>query len=330
MLRSVLVMAVLACSSTVSAQEWAEKMFADRNHDFGAVPRDAKTEYEFVLTNLYAGDVHISSVSASCGCTQPRIAKQTLKSREKGAIIAAFNTRTFTGQHSARLTVTIDKPKFAQIELQVRGYIRTDLVLEPGLVNLGSVNEGSTAAKKIRIEHFGNSDWKINDVTTESPFLTASVEESARGGGRVAYDLAVQLKDGAPAGYVKDQVFITTNDQRTPKLPVDVEGMIVAPLTVSPTSLTLGAIEPGQKITKQIVIKGTKPFKILEIRCDDDAFTFGTPSESKAVHLLPVTFQASDASGQISQSIEIVTDMDDHRAVTSSARGQIGAPLAGK
>jgi hypothetical protein len=282
------------------------------------------------VTNLYAADVHIASVHASCGCTKPRIAKQSLKANEKGAIIAAFNTRTFTGQHSARLTVTIDKPKFAQIELQVRGYIRSDLVLEPGLVNLGSVGEGSIAGKKIRIEHFGQNDWKINEVSAESPFLTASIKESARGGGRVAYDLDVQLTEGAPAGYLREQVFLTTNDSRSPRLGVDVEGMIVAPLTVSPAALMLGTIEPGQKITKQIVIKGTKPFKILEIRCDDEAFTFRSPAEAKTVHLVPVTFQAVDASGQFSRSIEIVTDMDDHRAVTFSASGQIGAPLAGK
>jgi hypothetical protein len=274
--------------------------------------------------------VHISSVSASCGCTQPRIAKQTLKANEKGAIIAAFNTRTFTGQHSARLTVTIDKPKFAQVELQVRGYIRTDLVLEPGLVNLGSVGEGQTAEKKIRVEHFGNSNWKINDVQSDSPFLTAAVKETARGNGRVAYELAVQLKGGAPTGYLKDHVTISTNDNRTARLPVDVEGMIVAPLTVSPAALSLGAVAPGQRVTKQIVVKGTKPFKILEIRCDNEAFTFGSSNESKLVHLVPVTFKAGDTSGQLSQLIEIVTDMDDHRAVTFSVLGQVGAPLAGK
>ena len=60
-----------------NAQEWARKMFEVRSHDFGSVARDAKTEYEFVLQNIYEEDVHIASVRASCGCTTPSITNHT-------------------------------------------------------------------------------------------------------------------------------------------------------------------------------------------------------------------------------------------------------------
>ena len=62
---------------------------------------------------------------------------------------------------------------------------------------------------------------------------------------------------------------------RATQFPVNVEGLIVSDLTVSPAVLTLGTLQPGQKVTKQIVVKGTKPFKIIEVRCED-AFTFET------------------------------------------------------
>ena len=47
-------------------QEWATKMFATTSHDFGTVARGQRTEFEFVLENLYVEDVHIASVRASC------------------------------------------------------------------------------------------------------------------------------------------------------------------------------------------------------------------------------------------------------------------------
>ncbi|HEX3728084.1 MAG TPA: DUF1573 domain-containing protein [Pirellulales bacterium] len=329
MIRMVLVTAVTFWAATASAQQWAEKMFAQRSHDFGNVPRAAKVEYDFVLTNLYAKDIHIASVSASCGCTQPRIAKDTLKPHEQGAIIAAFNTRSFSGQRSARVTVTIDRPQFAQVELQVRGYIRTDVVLDPGLVDLGSISEGATVQKKIRIEHAGRDDWKINGVSTDSPYLSATTKQISRSGGRATYELDVQLKPGAPAGYLKDQLIVATND-RSGHFPVDVEGRVVSELTVSPSTLMLGTLQPGQKVTKQIVIKGAKPFKILDIHCANSAFSFGSSEEAKALHLVPVTFEADATTGKISQSIEIVTDLGNRRSVELSAIGQVSAPLAGK
>ncbi len=323
-------LAVSLFATTASAQQWAEKMFPEKSHDFGAVPRAAKVEYEFVLTNLYKDDVHIAGVRSSCGCTQPRILKDTLKSHEQGAIIAAFNTRSFSGQRGARVTVTIDRPKYAEVELEVHGYIRTDVVLNPGQVALGSVPEGQTAEKKIRIEYSGRNDWKITDVTTSSPYLTATVKEAARSAGRVAYDLDVQLKEGAPAGYLKDQLLVATNDRKATQFPVNVEAMIVSDLSVSPSVLMLGTLQPGQKVTKQIVVKGTSPFKIVDVRCEDGAFTFETTEEAKILHLVPVTFLAGSDSGKISQKIEIVTDLGENTTATLSAVGQVAAPLAGK
>lgn len=330
MFRIAVILAVSLCAATASAQQWAEKMFAERGHDFGAVPRSAKVEFPFVVTNLYDAEVHIASVHASCGCTQPRIVNDTLKPNEQGSIIAEFNTRAFTGQHSARVTVTIDRPQFAQVVLDVRGYIRTDIVLDPGQVNLGSVATGQSAAKKIRINHAGRSDWQITGVSSNSPFLTATVAEISRTADRVSYELDVQLKEGAPAGYLKDQLQVTTNDRRA-QFPVIVEGLIVSELTVSPSALMLGTLQPGQKVTKQIVVKGIKPFKVVDVHCDNPAFTFQAPQdEAKIVHLVPVTFEAGSNVGKVNAKIEIVTDLAEHNTAELSVIGQITAPFAGK
>ena len=329
MFRIGLFLALSLTANIVSAQQWAEKMFSERSFDFGTVARAGKVEHQFMITNLYKDDVHIASVRSSCGCTQPRISKDTLKSHEQGAVIAAFNTRAFSGQRGATVTVTIDRPKYAEITLNVKGYIRTDIVLDPSQVNFGSVGEGETSAKKIRIQYAGRNDWKITGANSVSPYLTADVKEISRSAGRATYELEVQLKEGAPAGYLQNQLLLTTNDRRGTKFPVNVEALIVSELTVSPTTLMLGTVPPGQKVTKQLVVKGAKPFKIIEIRCDNEAFTFQPSEESKNLHLVPVTFEAGEAPGKINQKIEIVTDLGEQKTATLSAIGQISAPLAG-
>jgi hypothetical protein len=327
MFRIACLLAVSLSAATASAQQWAEKMFDEREFNFGAVPRSAKVEHEFVITNPYKDEVHIAHVRSSCGCTDPRIENDTLQSWEKGRVVAAFNTRAFTGQHGATVTVTFDKPQWAEVQLRVKGYIRTDIVLDPNQVNFGSVSEGAAGEKKIRINYAGRGDWKITGVKTNSPFITADVKELDRAGGRIGYELDVKLADNAPAGYLNDQIMLATSDRRG-QFPVAVEARIVPQLTVSPASLNLGTLEAGETVKKQIVVKGAKPFKIVDIRCENSAFQFETPEQAKALHLVPLVFTAPDIAGKVNCQIEIVTDLDDNKTVTLKAIGDVTAPLA--
>ena len=88
--------------------------------------------------------MHIAGVRASCGCTTPRIEKETLKTYEKGAIIAHINSESFLGSQGATLTVTIDKPQYAEVQLQVKVYVYSDVLLEPASIALGSVERGNS------------------------------------------------------------------------------------------------------------------------------------------------------------------------------------------
>src|SRR6188474_3937645 len=127
MLRNVLLamIVLVAGTSALPAKEWAQKMFRVASHDFGHLARGAKAEFSFELQNLYEEDVHIADVRTSCGCTIPTITKPTLKTWEKGSIIATLNTRSFVGQRNSTLTVVIDRPFYAEVPLTIAGYIHS-------------------------------------------------------------------------------------------------------------------------------------------------------------------------------------------------------------
>ena len=61
-----------------------------------------------------------------------KITKDTLKTFEESELVAVFNTRTYQGDRNATLTVTFDKPFYAEVQVHISGTIRTDVVLEPG------------------------------------------------------------------------------------------------------------------------------------------------------------------------------------------------------
>ena len=271
--------------------------------------RAAKTEYVFELQNIYKETIHIASVRTSCGCTSPSVVKPTLATWEKGGILVKFNTQSFLGQRGATVTVTIDKPFFAEVQLMVSGYIRGDVVFEPGTVNFESVDVGEGATRLVTVSYAGRSDWKILDVRSANTNLVVEPIEKQRMNGRVVYQLKVQLKTDAPAGYLNDQMILVTNDSLSRQIPLPVEGNIVSPLTVSPAALSLGVLEPGQTVTKNIVVKGKKPFHITRVKCEGDCFEVDPPEDLKTLHLVPVKFTAMSTPGKIAQTIEIETDM---------------------
>jgi hypothetical protein len=302
------------------AQEWAKKMFEKTTHDFGSVARAAKAEYEFVVTNLYVEDVHIASVRTSCGCTTPSIKNADLKTHQKGAILAHFNTDRFVGYKGATLTVTIDKPFYAEVQLRVSGNIRNDVAMSSESVEMGTVEQGTLVEKAIALAYAGRNDWQILDVKSSNPHITAKAKEVSRSGGQVSYHLFVKMDQNAPVGYVREHLMLVTNETHASQIPIAVEGVVQAGIVVSPASLFMGVVHPGQKVTKQLVVKGNKPFRIVSVDCDDKGFQFDTSSVKtpKSLHLIPVTFVAGNDPGKVSETIRIETDANETAPVLSA------------
>lgn len=93
---------------------------------------------------------------------------------------------------------------------------------------------------------------------------------------------------------------------------------MVPSVSVSPTSLHLGVVRPGESVTKQLVVRGTSPFRILDVACEQpeegsaessDCFKFAPSEHERKLHIIPVTFTANDSTGKIIETIQIMTDV---------------------
>jgi hypothetical protein len=314
---------LLLAADGASAKEWAQKMFKVMRHDFGHVAHGSKQSFGFEVTNLYEEDVHIADVRTSCGCTSPSITKNTLKSWEKGSILATLNTQSFSGQRHATITVVIDKPYYAEVQLLVTVNIHNDIEISPGVVSFGNVDQGTAVEREVTVTYYGRNTWQIKDVQSSNQNLEVELSEPMRQADRVSYRMVVRLKDSAPAGYLNDALTLVSNDRRLPSVPVALEGQVVSPLSVSPASIFVGVLKPGQTVTKQLVVRAKKPFKITSIGGGNESLTFKAPADAKPVHLVPVTFTAGKEAGEFEYSIEIETDLATGGKVTSVVRGSV-------
>jgi hypothetical protein len=317
------VVGLLLAAEASYAEPWVAKMFAEEEHDFGTVARGADVVYRFEAKNIYKQDVRLVSVRSSCGCTSAAIEGDTLKTGEVGYVVATFNTRTFTGQHGATLTVTVlwddgGTKRQGETQLRVRGNIRGDVVFQPGAVGFADIAQGEMVERKVRVTYAGHADWRILDVRGVATDVEAELTETQRTAGHVAYDLLVRLKDSAPAGYFHEQLVLVTSDGQNPRIPLDVSGRVISPISVSPESLLLGDVAHGEQVSKKVIVRGQQPFRIVSIDCDRQCFQFNADDESSPRHVVEVVFDAKDV-GTVKQAINVTTDLGDHYRATLTA-----------
>jgi hypothetical protein len=327
-LAGVVALLLSVSASAAHAQNWARTMFDQMTHDFGVVARGAKVEHRFVIENSYEEDVHIQSVESNCGCSTPQVNRKLLKTWDKAEVLVTVDTRGFLGRKDATIKVVFDRPFPAEVQLHVHTYIRSDIVVQPGAVLFGSVMQGADAKQAVAVSYAGRSDWRIERVECANPNIEASAVETNRTTGQIGYNLTVRLKPDVPPGYIRDQLVLVTNDYdaRAARVPVAVEGLVVSTLSVRPSPLMMGAAEVGRRVTRNLVVQGRAPFRIVAVRPSDERFQCPVPSDAKAAHVLPVTFLATGAkpaASTVNAKIRIETDLAGVNAVEVGVSVQI-------
>ena len=302
---------VFSAATACCAQDWAAAMFETSVHNFGAVARGSKAEYEFVLTNKYAVDVHVANVQASCGCTTPRIEKDLLKPYEKGAIIAHLNSANYVGPRQATVTVTFDRPSYAQVQLQVAAYVHPEVLFDPDGIDLGNVDQGRRGRRQ---DHrLSRRPHRLDRLRGEAEQPLSRLQ--GRRAGPAGQPGLVRTSGAAgqkcPLRLLPGPRDPADQRQRGLANPVTVEGQVMAKVNVSPASLFLGAMQPGEKTTRQVVVWSKQPFPITSVAGDPASFQFRRQQQpAKTVHVLPVTFIAGSDRGRVVKTIHITTDRD--------------------
>ena len=319
---------ISALAAEAPAQQWAEKMFSDQSHDFRTVGRGAKAEHRFELKNLYKETVHIASVRTSCGCTTPSLTRQTLTTGETGAVVAKFNTDSFIGQKSATITVVFDRPYYAEVQLHVSGFIRTDIRFDPAEVDFGEVGAGEASEKQVSVTHHGGNDWRITDVRSDCSHLSVRLSSPEIFRNRVRYRMTVAVDDAMPEGEIRERVTIISNDEEFPTTDLAVAGRVRPALSVAPAAVSLGRTSPGRAVTQRLVVRADQPFAIREVICPDDRFEFELPEGRKKLHFLKLRFEprggeTPDQPQRVSQSVRVVSDLPGEKSARFTVTGTV-------
>ncbi len=304
----------------VSAQSaWAEKMFKDGlSHDFGSVPRGAQLSHRFTITNIYAVRMEIVSIVPGCGCVTANPVKRVLEPRESTTIDVTMDARRFTGLKTVGITVTVGPDFISSAQLRISANSRADIVFNPGQVSFGTVTRGQAASQVIDVEYAGVLDWQVTEASAKDLPVEVSLNELYRRPGQVGYRVRVTLKPDAPIGNLKGDLFLKTNDPGSPLLPVLIEGVVQSNLTVAPAALSLGTVKIGETLTRRVVVRGNKPFRVLGVEgLGEDIQLDPSPSATPAP-VQVVSFKCVfRKAGDFKVEARIKTDLQDAPVVVT-------------
>lgn len=323
------VASVALAPGLVVAQEsdWAVKMFEKTTHDFGVVARGSDTTYRLKLKNIYEQDVHISEVSTTCGCSAGKPGQETLGSLEETYIEITMDTRKFMRRKDSNVIVTFDKPVYGRVQIPITAYIRTDVVIEPGSAQFGTVDREEKNEKILKVAYAGRQNWQIRKVETGHKFIEAKAIETSREGGYVNYDLAVTLSKDIPFGQLRHFIKLVTDDTKNPDVPLLIEADVKPDIVVNPSIVSLGTMTPGQKKTVNVVLKGKKPFEVSGVTCEkaEDVFAVRLPKVASPVHVIPLTITAPAKTGKLDEELRVRIPGRE-APVTFRAYGQVSEP----
>lgn len=323
-------------SATVSGEDtdWAQKMLDRKDFNFQVVAKGADASLRLRIENVYKEEIQITNATTGCGCVSwdEKTFPLVIPSGQSLSLTLRLDTVRFDGERKSKAKLFFLGPAPIlgdEVEFPVEGYIRKDIVVSPGAVNFGAVDVGKAAEQRVAVTYAGRPDWKIELAEGKNTSLVTQLVEKSRGNGLVNYELIVALKPEAPAGNLRDQITLITNDVNNPKIPVLVEARVEPDIVVS--DLQFGAVSVGQSRTMNVVIRGKTPFKIEKIERTkaDSSFRVKTPAAIAAVYSLPLTFAPPNQPGPFDEEF-FVTISGRKDPVTFKAKARILAQDATK
>ncbi len=300
----------------LGAADGLRSLFDKQSHDFGNVPIGPLVQTSFTFKNTTNQNLHVANCRVSCGCTAASNDGKVIAPGQSGVIHASMDTRRFVGSKSVTIYVLFDQPRVEEDSLVVSAFGRSDIAINPESIAFGHVRKGAGANATLNISFAGGT--RVSEAVAESGYVQLAIKETPSNGGGASYELKATLRSDIPVGHWFTDVWVKTGDSRI-RIPVTVE--VEPSLLVTPGAVQFETAQVGTPGKKQVLVRGSQPFKIVEVKGGDDIFTAAASStEAKPVHILTVQFKPGK-EGDFVKTLHIVTDLKDDNQVDVSVKG---------
>jgi hypothetical protein len=323
MFRYSLICLLLFGSTSPAWASWADGMFDELSRDFGPVPHGHMATHPFRLVNRTGNTVHISSVRVSCGCTSAQALQNTLAPGQDTAILVQMDTRRFYGFRAVTIYVQFDQPSFDEARLVIQANSRDDLTMAPDSFQFGQIEPGKDSTGNVTVSFLGDDSFRITGARCDSNYIQVDYEETRRQDGEVAYRVSARLRPEVPPGTWYTDVWLSTNNANVPRLRVPLNVEIAAPPKTIVREVAIGTVKAGSETARQVIVHGTKPFRVTAITGGDDEVRVHDASDaSRPTHVLTIKVRPANP-GQLNRIIRVRTDLPNSGEIELKTAAQV-------
>jgi hypothetical protein len=265
----------LAPTGSLLAPNSPEITFDIRDVDFGSIMNTDIQHQVFKFRNTGAGPLKILNVTASCGCTLPKLdgEKRDYMPGDTGTITVDFNPKSKMGPAHSSVTVNTNDPARPSITLNISAVVKKLVFTDPTLAQIGQAAKGETKSFEVKVIGRGK-DFKTTfaSVSPDASAFDAEIvgdpaEIEYQGEKLTAQVVRVTLKKGTKVGYYNHVVNVRTNDEREPVASFSVFANVMGDLEANPAAVSLRMLEAGKPYSGEFKIytKSRVPFKLSGI-----------------------------------------------------------------
>ncbi len=183
-------------------------------YDFGTIKPGEKVSHVFQFKNVGDGELVITDVKTSCGCTAAMTSSKTLEPGAEGTLQVNFDSKGRKGHQAKTATIHSNDSDQPTITVRITGEISVGdeprIAVEPQTLDLGVLEPGGTAVRSVTITNSGTAELAIenfvgrNFVTVRNdPGEAAKRIIKPRESLRIDVEAAPENKEGIYQGYLQ-------------------------------------------------------------------------------------------------------------------------------
>lgn len=251
--------------------------------------------HTFTFKNVGTGNLLITKVKPSCGCTSAIASATDIAPGEEATLSAAMKPKGKFGDTSVTVRVETNDPANSHKVFTIKGTVLSPWRVIPALLDMGDLGKGESQERLVRImsQYFpGDPEYKITAVRSDNPAVEASTREyelPPGDPGRSFIDVRrpvnVRVTGGEKTGPMTARVLVSTDDPKDSTHIINVRWRVEGDLALSTKRvIVLKRGDKSRPVNFSLKSRSGVPFEVLSIEAkskggDADPLVF-TPLES--------------------------------------------------
>lgn len=295
----------------VVAQAQAPVITFDRSHhDFGRITAERKVSTRFKVTNTGNGNLQISAVNPSCGCTSTVVGAWFLKPGESSEVEATFDPTGQRGLVRKSMTVVSNDPKNPSALLTFEAEVVQDVMPSQNAVYFNQASRTGTQATTLRYASGTGQEVRILEAKAPgAPWLKLTPKADGKD---AILEVALDGREvPAKVRFGRETVTLRTNVPSTPTLTLSVAWEL-KPAIVAPDRVSFETLKAGAEGRVKLSLKQAegKAFRITGTHASRPELRVEglSGAQAKAQHDLTLVLGKDAKPGRYAEKVILSTD----------------------